>query len=63
MNRNWIKILSATLVSTCIATSVFAADEIKRKAISDASVKPIMDKNSIPGIAVAIAVDGEGDCK
>ncbi|MGO6720419.1 class C beta-lactamase [Rhizobium ruizarguesonis] len=59
MNRNWIKILSATLVSTCIATSGFAADEMKLKAISDAAVKPIMDKNSIPGMAVAIAVDGE----
>ncbi|MGO7000185.1 class C beta-lactamase [Rhizobium leguminosarum] len=59
MNRNWIKILSAALVSTCISTSGLAADALKLKAISDAAIRPIMDKYGIPGMAVAIAVDGQ----
>ncbi|MBB3160304.1 beta-lactamase [Rhizobium laguerreae] len=59
MTRDWIGILSAALVSTCISTSGFAADELKLKAISDAAIKPIMDKYSIPGIAVAITADGQ----
>ncbi|MGO8020444.1 class C beta-lactamase [Rhizobium leguminosarum] len=59
MTRDWIGILSAVLVSTCISTSGFAADELKLKAISDAAIKPIMDKYGIPGIAVAITADGQ----
>jgi beta-lactamase class C len=42
-----------------MSTSGFAADETKLKAVTDAAIKPIMDKYGIPGVAVAIAVDGE----
>ena len=59
MKCDWLGILSAALVSTCVSTSGFAADEMKLKAISDAAIKPVMDKYGIPGMAVAITVDGE----
>ncbi|MBY5455439.1 beta-lactamase [Rhizobium leguminosarum] len=59
MKRDWIGILSAALVATCISTNGFAADEMKLKAISDSAIKPVMDKYGIPGMAVAITVDGE----
>ncbi|MFW8644832.1 serine hydrolase [Rhizobium beringeri] len=32
---------------------------MKLKAISDSAIKPVMDKYGIPGMAVAITVDGE----
>ncbi|HWT59500.1 MAG TPA: class C beta-lactamase [Rhizobium sp.] len=54
-----IRILSAILLSASAATSVFAADETKLKAITDAAIKPIIEKYTIPGIAVAITADGE----
>lgn len=54
-----VKILSAVLLSASAATSVFAADETKLKAITDAAIKPIIEKYAIPGIAVAITADGE----
>ncbi|MGZ2432556.1 class C beta-lactamase [Rhizobium redzepovicii] len=54
-----IRILSAFLLSAGAATSVFAADETKLKAITDAAIKPIMDKYAIPGVAVAITADGQ----
>ena len=54
-----IRILSAILLSASAATRVFAADETKLKAITDAAIKPIIEKYAIPGIAVAITADGE----
>ncbi|MBY4587621.1 MULTISPECIES: class C beta-lactamase [Rhizobium] len=54
-----MRILSAFLLSAGAATSVFAADETKLKAITDAAIKPIMDKYAIPGVAVAITADGQ----
>jgi len=59
MKLDWIGILSAALVATCISSNGFAADEMKLQAISDNAIKPIMDKYGIPGMAVAITVDGE----
>jgi beta-lactamase class C len=59
MKRDWIRILSVIVISSCASTSGFAADETKLRAISDAAIKPIMDKYGIPGVAVAIAVDGQ----
>lgn len=59
MKLYWIGILSAALVATCISSNGFAADEMKLQAISDNAIKPIMDKYGIPGMAVAITVDGE----
>ena len=59
MKRDWIKILSAVLISTCASTSGFAADETKVKAIADAAIKPLMEKHAIPGMAVAMSVDGQ----
>lgn len=59
MKSIWIRILSAFLLSAGAATSVFAADETKLKAITDAAIKPIMDKYAIPGVAVAITADGQ----
>ncbi|MBX5192450.1 beta-lactamase [Rhizobium sp. NZLR3b] len=53
-----IRILSAVLLSACAATSAFAADETKLKAITDAAITPIMEKYAIPGVAVAITADG-----
>ncbi|MGG2479113.1 serine hydrolase, partial [Rhizobium sp. BR5] len=29
------------------------------KAITDAAIKPVMEKNGIPGLAVAISINGE----
>ncbi|NYJ11920.1 beta-lactamase class C [Rhizobium leguminosarum] len=54
-----VKILSAFLLSAGAATSAFAADETKLKAITDAAIKPIIEKYAIPGVAVAITADGE----
>ncbi|OWV84767.1 class C beta-lactamase [Rhizobium sp. N122] len=58
MNSVGIKILSAVLLSACAATSAFAADETRLKAITDAAIQPIMEKYAIPGMAVAITADG-----
>ncbi|MBB3351048.1 beta-lactamase class C [Rhizobium sp. BK049] len=52
-------ILSAALISACTCASGFAADAAKVRAIADAAIKPVMEKNAIPGIAVGITVDGE----
>ena len=54
-----IRILSAVLLSAGAATSAFAADETKLKAITDAAIKPIIEKYAIPGVAVAITADGQ----
>ncbi|WP_332304476.1 class C beta-lactamase [Rhizobium sp. GR12] len=49
----------ATLLSTSLFTQVFAADDARLKAITDVAIKPVMEKNGIPGLAVGISVDGE----
>ncbi|SOC90721.1 beta-lactamase class C [Rhizobium sp. AN5] len=49
----------ATLISTSLLTQAFAADDARLKAITDAAIKPVMEKNGIPGLAVGISVDGE----
>lgn len=49
----------ATLISTSLVTQAFAADDARLKAITDAAIKPVMEKNGIPGLAVGISVDGE----
>ncbi|MBX4894143.1 class C beta-lactamase [Rhizobium bangladeshense] len=59
MKKVGIGILSAALISACTCTSGFAADAAKVKAIADAAIKPVMDKNAIPGVALGIIVDGE----
>jgi beta-lactamase class C len=59
MKSYWIKILSVALLSMTASTSAFSADEARLQAISDAAIKPIMDRYGIPGIAVGIAVDGK----
>ncbi|RVU04892.1 class C beta-lactamase [Rhizobium sp. RMa-01] len=58
MNSVGIRILSAVLLSASASTSGFAADETTVKAVTDAAIKPIMEKYAIPGIAVAITADG-----
>ncbi len=57
LNRRHIAL--ATLISTSLFTQTFAADDAKLKAITDAAIKPVMEKNGIPGLAVGISVDGE----
>lgn len=59
MKSAGIRILSAVLLSAGAATSAFAADETKLKAITDAAIKPIIEKYAIPGVAVAITADGQ----
>ncbi|MBB4235951.1 class C beta-lactamase [Rhizobium esperanzae] len=54
-----LKILSAALISACACTNGFAADETKVRAIADAAIKPLMETYAIPGVAVAITVDGQ----
>ncbi|EJC80846.1 penicillin-binding protein, beta-lactamase class C [Rhizobium leguminosarum bv. trifolii WSM2297] len=54
-----IRILSAALLSACASASGFASDEAKLKAITDAAIKPIIEKYAIPGVAVAITADGQ----
>ncbi|MBB2754212.1 UNVERIFIED_ORG: beta-lactamase class C [Rhizobium aethiopicum] len=58
MNSFGIRILSAVLLSACASASGFAADETTVKAVTDAAIKPIMEKYAIPGMAVAITADG-----
>ena len=57
LNRRHIAL--ATLISTSLFTQAFAADDARLKAITDAAIKPVMEKNGIPGLAVGISVDGE----
>jgi beta-lactamase class C len=59
MQLNGMKILLATLISTSAVTNAFAFDETKLKAIADAAIKPIMERDSIPGLAAAISLDGK----
>jgi len=47
------------MLSAILLTPALAADEARLKAITDAAIKPIMEKNGIPGLAVGISVDGE----
>lgn len=49
----------AALLSTGLFTQASAADDAGLKAIADAVIKPVMQKNDIPGLAVAISVNGE----
>ncbi len=57
LNRRHIAL--ATLISTSLFAQAFAADDARLKAITDAAIKPVMEKNGIPGLAVGISVDGE----
>ncbi len=57
LNRRHVAL--ATLISTSLFTQTFAADDARLKAITDAAIKPVMEKNGIPGLAVGISVDGE----
>lgn len=59
MKLNSRHVALAALLSTSLLTQAFAADEAKLKAITDAAIKPIIEKNGIPGLAVGISVDGE----
>ena len=59
MKLNSRHVALAALLSTSLLTQAFAADEAKLKAITDAAIKPIMEKNGIPGLAVGVSVDGE----
>lgn len=59
MKFNRRHIALATLLSTGLFTQALAADDAKLKAITDAAIKPVMEKNGIPGLAVGISVDGE----
>lgn len=59
MKLNHGHIALAALLSAGLFTQASAADEAKLKAITDAAIKPVMEKNGIPGLAVAISVDGE----
>jgi len=56
--RNRLNTVLVTLLSTCVFSNAFAADGARLQAIADA-IKPIMERNDIPGMAVAISVDGE----
>lgn len=58
MNLNRRHIALAALLSTSLFTQAFAADEGRLKAITDAAIKPVMEKNGIPGLAVGLTVDG-----
>jgi beta-lactamase class C len=57
LNRRHVALTA--LLSTSLFTHAFAADDARLKAITDAAIKPVMEKNGIPGLAVAISVDGE----
>ncbi|WP_374638452.1 class C beta-lactamase [Agrobacterium salinitolerans] len=59
MKLNSRHVALAALLSTSLFTQAFAADEARLKAITDAAIKPIMEKNGIPGLAVGVSVDGE----
>ncbi|AIY40724.1 Beta-lactamase [Collimonas arenae] len=59
-NMNIIKLLS---VSMCfLAASSYAADKVDPssvRGIVDAAIQPLIEKNNVPGIAVAVTVDGK----
>lgn len=59
MNFTRRHIALAALLSTGLSVQASAADEAKLKAATDAAIKPVMEKNGIPGMAVGITVDGE----
>ncbi len=59
MNFHRRHIVWPAMLSAILLTPALAADEARLKAITDAAIKPIMEKNGIPGLAVGISVDGE----
>lgn len=59
MRFNRRHIALAALVSTGLVTQASAADDARLKAITDAAIKPVMEKNGIPGLAVGISINGE----
>ncbi len=59
MTFNRRHIALAALVSTGLAAQAYAADDGRLKAITDAAIKPVMEKNGIPGLAVGISINGE----
>ncbi|MFK3780325.1 class C beta-lactamase [Agrobacterium sp. NPDC089420] len=58
MKPNRRHVALAALLSVNLFTQAFAADDARLKAIADAAIKPVMEKNDIPGLAVGISVDG-----
>ncbi|MBO9654730.1 MAG: beta-lactamase [Agrobacterium tumefaciens] len=59
MKFNRRHIALAALLSTGLFTQASAADDARLKAITDAAIRPVMEKNGIPGLAVGISVGGE----
>ncbi|WP_280171296.1 class C beta-lactamase [Agrobacterium pusense] len=59
MNFHHRHIVWTAMLSAILLTPALAADGARLKAITDAAIKPIMEKNGIPGLAVGISVDGE----
>lgn len=59
MNFHRGHIVWTAMLSAILLTPALAADEARLKAITDAAIKPIMEKNGIPGLAVGISVDGK----
>ncbi|MEJ1175120.1 class C beta-lactamase [Agrobacterium sp. CMT1] len=59
MNFHRRHIVWTAMLSAILLTPAVADDEARLKAITDAAIKPIMEKNGIPGLAVGISVDGE----
>lgn len=59
MNFHRGHIVWTAMLSAILLTPALAADEARLKAITDAAIKPIMEKNGIPGLAVGISVNGE----
>ncbi|QCM11883.1 beta-lactamase [Agrobacterium tumefaciens] len=57
LNRRHVALTA--LLSAGLFTHALAADDARLKAITDAAIKPVMEKNGIPGLAVAISVGGE----
>ncbi|EGP54909.1 beta-lactamase [Agrobacterium tumefaciens F2] len=57
LNRRHVALTA--LLSASLFTQALAADDARLKAITDAAIKPVMEKNGIPGLAVAISVGGE----
>ncbi len=57
LNRRHVALTA--LLSASLFTQALAADDARLKAIADAAIKPVMEKNGIPGLAVAISVGGE----
>lgn len=56
-------LLISTLMSSClIASNTYAQGNDKQQAISrvmDSVIRPLMEKDQIPGMAVAVTIDGE----